>query len=101
MKRTFYNFYSNDVPEYIINISNAIKEKCNISLILSKIEGDEINSIEYIIDYLNVLLHNNLIKIYEDKFYIYCQYKYDTSIFEISYKYNKNSNLYKIDCLIK
>lgn len=98
MKRTFSEY--NNIPDYIFKIADAIKEKNNITMILSKNIGDDIDEAEYIIDYLNFIMKNKLIKIYIDEDDINLIYKYNSTIFNIILEYSEELEIYRIICNI-
>lgn len=98
MKRTFNEYASANIPDYLIKIANAIKEKNNIILILSKIIGDDIDSAEYLIDNLNIIMDNKLIKYHIDKDNINLIYKYNSTLFNIVLEYSDEIDMYRIIC---
>lgn len=98
MKRTFNEYTSTNIPDYLIKIANAIKEKNNISIILSKIIGDDIDSAEYLIDNLNIIMDNKLIKYHIDKENINLIYKYNSTLFNIILEYSEQIDMYRIMC---
>lgn len=95
MKRTFNDFNSN-IPQYIFNLADAIRESKSIALTLPKNLGDDIDSIEYLICSLNIILNNKLNTKYSDSDDISFIYRYYSTSFNILVEYNEKKELYRI-----
>ena len=100
MKRSYDDFISNNMPDYIIHISDAIKENKNITLLLPKYIGDDIDNNDYLIDNLNIILDNKLIKLDNDSKYINFIYSYYSTSFHLILEYNQEKEIYKITITI-
>ena len=100
MKRSYDDFNTNNIPDYIINISDAIKENKNICLILPKYIGDDIDNEEYLIDNLNIIMDNKLIKLHNCNRTINLIYSYYSTIFHLILEYNEQNQIYRISITI-
>ena len=101
MKRSFNEFYVNNIPDYVIKMTDAIRENNSISLYLSKNDGDEIGNIEDLIDELNIILDNQIIIKYCDYDNINFQFifiKYNSYNYHIIFQYNIQNEIYNIIC---
>lgn len=98
MKRTFDDF--DIIPNYIVKIANAIKNNQNIVIMLNKSIGDDIDGVDYLLNYLNLSMENKLIKNYIHYQDINFIYRYNLTTFHIILEYNENKEIYKISCTI-
>jgi len=92
---------NNDIPNYIITLTNAIIDKRHIIIFISKYEGDKIKSVDYLINFMNIAMNYKLIFINVKKNNINFIYRYYTTIFQINVEYNQMKQIYKISCEIK
>ena len=100
MKRTYDDFITNNMSDYIIHISDAIKENKNISLILPKYIGDDIDNNDYLIDNLNIIMDNKLIKLDNNNKSFNFIYSYYSISFHLILEYNQEKEIYRISITI-
>ena len=100
MKRTYETYISHNIPDYIIQLSDAIFNAKNFQIIVPDNNTEHIDDIEYLIDNLNILLDNQLVKEYIDNKNINFIYKYYRIRFYILLEYNQKKNIYKFTCKI-
>ena len=100
MKRTYETYISHNIPDYIIQLSDAIFNSKDVEIIVPKDNTEHIEDIDYLINNLNLMLGNQLIKEYIDKDNIYFIYKYYQIRFYILLEYNPKKNIYKFTCKI-
>jgi len=101
MKRNYDYYYNNNIPDYIIEIASAIKNEKDIIIILNKDIGDEIDDVDYIIDYLKLVMDNKIKEIYVPLNVINFIYRYYSTEFNIFLEYNEIKEKYRISCIIK
>lgn len=99
MKRNYEFFNANNIPDYILELSNAIINKNNsFNIILSNDDADGLET-DDIENYLNIVLNNNsrFHSITENISFIY---KINEIEYQIQLLYNSIKDIYRISCII-